>query len=502
MNAHGGTRWIRPYLLPPLQKETSTDFDGDDSRHPVDLGYVNEGRDRKFFMVKRSPGENADFQWEDEWEDILSKAETKTSRRILQPAVDYTDRDKYRYPEPLLTEPPVDGGYPHLTSLGSLMDHWDQDEDFEGTITETLLHFNFSDPKELEMARKFRDADLPFKLFDVPEVQAANLKWTDEYLSKHFDIEGRANGHTSESPNHYFAFYNMQKWNTEIHGLAPTRKINWNYRRWCQHAHYADAKRLSPDQPHFYWQSGVDQSERFLDHDQQSFISRDLPSWSSTTGNFIVFHPEEHKGIQCRFGERGVVAATHYDGGRNMIAMLTGAKRYILSPPTACGNLGIFTSRESPIYRHSLLNFGHIKYLKDNEAHDNGDSSMSAEERRWLERASQAGAVETVLKAGEVLYIRKWRLGAPIDPMLDSFLLTLNLFPVLFTASHWFHYIISLQKSGKLRLHASQLQMHVLRLLFSFLSSPFAAQCNARSGIGKGSVEFGSAKEVTEECDL
>ena len=152
----------------------------------------------------------------------------------------------------------------------------------------------------------------------------------------------------------------------------------------------------------------------------QSFISRDLPSWSSTTRNFIVFHPEEHKGIQCRFGERGVVAATHYDGGRNFIAMVSGAKRYIFSPPKACGGLGVFTSRNSPIYRHSLLNFGHLKYLRDDTLDDEGNA-MSSEERAWLERAAQADAVETVLKAGEVLYI----------------------------PSHWFHYIISVQKSAQ-----------------------------------------------------
>jgi hypothetical protein len=48
---------------------------------------------------------------------------------------------------------------------------------------------------------------------------------------------------------------------------------------------------------------------------------------------FFAFEPESQKGIQCRFGEQGVMAATHYDTGRNIVAMVTGAKRYILSPP-------------------------------------------------------------------------------------------------------------------------------------------------------------------------
>jgi hypothetical protein len=224
-------------------------------------------------------------------------------------------------------------------------------------------------------------------------------------------------------------------------GIPPTRNNDWDFKTWSQHANYADAARLRSDQPHFYWQSGVDKEERYRDKSQWTFISRDLPSFSSPTETFFVFNPDEQKGIQCRFGERGVVAATHYDSGRNCVGMITGAKRYILSPPRECSKLGIFTSRKSSIYRHSLLNFAHIAYLDDEEK----SRGMSEDERHWLEKAGQAESVETVLKAGEVLYI----------------------------PSHWFHYIISVQKS---------------------------AQCNVRSGIDyEGHPVFGNRASV-EQC--
>lgn len=149
--------------------------------------------------------------------------------------------------------------------------------------------------------------------------------------------------------------------------------------------------------------------------------------------------------MQCRFGERGVVAATHFDGGRNMIAMITGAKRCILSPPNQCSKLGIFTHKKSPIYRLSLLNFGHIPHLSKQDHIRKDNDGMSPEERAWLERAATAQAVETVLKAGELLHI----------------------------PSHWFHHIVSLQKS---------------------------AQCNVRSGIDPvGTAKFGGLQDV-EEC--
>jgi hypothetical protein len=96
------------------------------------------------------------------------------------------------------------------------------------------------------------------------------------------------------------------------------------------------------------------------DKKDQTIISTDLPSFSGTSETFFVFYPEEQHGMQCRFGERGVAAAQHQDPGRNMIAMLTGAKRYILSPPRECSKFGIFPTRVSPLYRHSSLNFEHL----------------------------------------------------------------------------------------------------------------------------------------------
>ena len=69
---------------------------------------------------------------------------------------------------------------------------------------------------------------------------------------------------------------------------------------------------------------------------------------------------------------------------------------------------------------------------------------MPDREREWLELSRGSLAIDTVLKAGEILYI----------------------------PSHWFHYIVSLQKS---------------------------AQCNVRSGReAHGSPEWGSSGDVVK----
>jgi Cupin-like domain len=419
---HETPRWIRPYLLPNSK--------GEEEAITMPRGLNNKRKTQLAMFSSVRPKHS--MKWEEEYKELVQEHDGD----LPGPVVDYTNPDLYDYPE-IMRYP--DKEYPKLQKLGDILTNWPQDEDFTGDVfTETLLHFNYSDPKERAMAERFRDAELPFKVYDIPELEAAGRLWTDEYVAKGFN-SGEPGGTAQESLDNYFAFYVPENWNPQIHGLPPTRNNDWTFRQWSQHARYADATRLSASHPHFYWQSGVAASERMKDESAWSFVTRDLRLFSATKGNFFVFHPESQKGIQCRFGERGVVAATHFDGGRNMVGMITGAKRYILAPPNQCSRLGIFTGRDSPIYRHSLLNFGHIRYINE---YGNG---MSSQEREWLTRASTSQSLETVLKAGEVLYI----------------------------PSHWFHYIVSLQKS---------------------------AQCNVRSGMNnEGSPRFGGRADV-EEC--
>ena len=387
------------------------------------------------------------------------------------PRVDYTSLE-YRYPD-VLREPPAGGGYPLLETLGTLMERWPQDnlDAPPQPLVERLLHFDYTDPGQMEMALRFREAELPFKVYNVPEVVEAGRKWTDEYLASHFDAGGAAkrrrkiadrgsdpdevrrfreekaeavpgtNGHCQEAKGNFFSFFQPIHWDLSSLGPPPTLDNDWTFSEWARHARYADKVGLNETDRHYYWQAGVPPKERNQPRDSWTFVSRDLPSFSNPEPTFFGFNPEMQKGIQCRFGERGVTAATHYDAGRNMIAMVAGAKRYVLGPPRACPELGIVAAREHPVFRHSLLNFGYLNVL---DSDDPEARSMPPEERSWLEIARNSMAVETVLKAGEVLYV----------------------------PSHWFHYITSLQKS---------------------------AQCNTRSGREtKGTAEFGGFADVVD----
>ena len=127
---------------------------------------------------------------------------------------------------------------------------------------------------------------------------------------------------------------------------------------------------------------------------------RCLPASSFPFLFLLSKKPELNTGIQCRFGMKGVIAEAHNDGGRNMVAMLKGAKRYILAPPHACPSLSIVKEKAHPEYRHSLIDW--------------------SDPREALQEGfGQVDAIDTILHEGEVLYI----------------------------PSYWFHYIVSLDYS-------------------------------------------------------
>jgi hypothetical protein len=95
-----------------------------------------------------------------------------------------------------------------------------------------------------------------------------------------------------------------------------------------------------------------------------------------------------------------------YGGEPTFVAVITGAVRYILSPPAAApSSLCVYSSLEAALYRHSALDLAHLAFMTGADQASNG---MSTEERECLKAVEAADAVETVVKAGEVLYIPRY----------------------------------------------------------------------------------------------
>jgi hypothetical protein len=281
--------------------------------------------------------------------------------------------------------------YPNYKSLLSNLENWNPDDpNLPLSFNETLQHFNYSDPRERKMAEVYRNAEVPFKLYDIPEVELVRAKWNYKYLSSVLKFEW---ARVEESKDNHFMFF-IEK---SFPNWKPPQKVvySMSFSRWYQLAREADEVKLSSNSTHYYYVLGS------RPHDtSSSFIARDLPFFSTQKENFFITRVKDNKGIQCRFGMRGVIAATHYDSGRNMIAMIRGKKRYILTPPESCKHLGIIRDQKHPSYRHSIVDWSDL-----NEA------------QRY--HFDQVDSIDTIVNEGEILYV----------------------------PSFWFHYIVSLEYS-------------------------------------------------------
>jgi hypothetical protein len=160
---------------------------------------------------------------------------------------------------------------------------------------------------------------------------------------------------------------------------------------------------------------------------------KEIPESSSSESLYLV-QPEKQRGIHCRFGMPGMIAANHYDASRNSIAVLGGSRRYIISRPEQCPNLGLYPiGHESA--RHSRVDWTTASedYQNFTKNHDNENGEESETQSSfsssldntpsWIDYrkslsllANNATSTEVVLQAGDVLYL----------------------------PSYWFHYIISL----------------------------------------------------------
>lgn len=282
-------------------------------------------------------------------------------------------------------------GYPEYKPLLDIIKSWNPDDpDPPEIFVETLQHFNYSDMAERQLAEKFRNAELPFKLYGVPNIDEVKEKWTNEYLAKQMASDNSVKAEISK--NNHFMFWKPKRYENF---KPPTEYVDMTFTKFLSIAQRADIDKYAAENEHYYFHK----SER-MGFPKSTFVGKDLSIFTPDEDNFFISKWRANKGIQCRFGMRGVIAETHYDSGRNMIAMLKGSKRYILTPPHTCPKIGIISDPYHPSFRHSVIDWSDV-----------GQATSHHFE--------EVDAIDTIVRAGEILYV----------------------------PSFWFHYIISLEYS-------------------------------------------------------
>jgi hypothetical protein len=296
-------------------------------------------------------------------------------------------------------DPPMD--YPHAWKVKDVLDHWPADDTApRDEIYQGLCIFDFQ--QDYEKAINYRKMEVPFVIRNDPAVMRAVERWNQpDYLSK---LLGDKRYITEYSPNNHFMYWNRpnkkklpEGYNLE-HWKPPTEMMRTTFQEWIGHANVTDETLLGPDHEHWYYRLiGCGESVN-CESVPSEFLFDELSFFQPRNDNELYMpEPRQQKGIHCRFGMKGVIAENHFDGSRNMIVVLGGERRYILSHPYQCENLCLYP-KGHPSARHSEVDWS---------------------EPDWesFPKFKDAEVNEVILQAGDVLYL----------------------------PTFWFHYIISLE---------------------------------------------------------
>lgn len=332
---------------------------------------------------------------------------------------------------PQWQQPPVDRdfddealqrpGYPALVTMREALEAWPV-EQLDAPLPpvaaqqhDSLRRLDYTVPEERAEALALREAELPFIVYNVPDLNTAVERWTDEWL---VDAEAGAQRRTVRSDDFRFLYFSPKSEATMADADKPTITIMQDMATFLPHARAGDAEgtKLQSSDTHYYltvsWMGraapadGPNKREREesarwvpdtlkmfdpdVDLEQPSLFLREREGWA---------------GIHCRFGERGVTTQMHFDHGRNFLAMARGKKRYILAPPDQCRRLHIMSG--GPSGRQSALDLAHPE-VPQRFFEDRDVGRMSP---HYLETR----VVDTLLDAGDVLYVPALWFHAPVN---------------------------------------------------------------------------------------
>ena len=285
--------------------------------------------------------------------------------------------------DPHAMAPPA--GYPRDVPLLDVVRNWAPDDaSVPAQLHDTLRHFDYSVPAQRAAMLAYRNAELPFVVHNVPDLDAVVKKWTLRY------VDGRMGKHKLRTEvsknNHHMYFKGGAGAARRFPGWRPPmRWDSMSFREWLRHAN-VPAAQAATNKPHFYWRldwKHENGPSQWVYEDLKPFFGR-----PPTHLKDFVVDISGHRGINCRAGMRGVIAEAHFDGSRNFIAMMKGAKRYVMMKPGECNNMYYYKSGH-PSARHGSVDFSDPAHL-DVDAHP---------------LLKKARAFEVVLRAGEMLYI-------------------------------------------------------------------------------------------------
>ncbi|CAM9158065.1 unnamed protein product, partial [Phaeothamnion confervicola] len=269
--------------------------------------------------------------------------------------------------------------YPKEFPILNVVANWNPDNASYIPPKHYLSVCRFDYALELAKALRYRDAEKPFVLYNVPAVDEAARKWAKPgYLSSQL---GKTKYRTEHSVNNHFMYYtnkakqkkavNLEEW------TPPTESTPMTYDEWLDKALADGDGTHGAQEEHWYF--------RVSDTDSK-MVLRDISVFGpKSSPDVFLKEPQNQRGVHCRFGMHGVIAEAHYDGSRNMVAMISGKRRWVLSHPRNCDAMYLLPLGH-PSGRHSEVNWADPDLERFPDFH-------------------KLRVNEVLLRAGEVLFV-------------------------------------------------------------------------------------------------
>eukprot|EP01039_Chlorochromonas_danica_P004418 gene4418-4839_t len=256
-------------------------------------------------------------------------------------ATRHRSRPFERPPCPPLPSP----GYPKEYRMMDILSNWNADStEIPPFHYDSLCHFDYNNESQLRQAYEYRAREVPFVVYNVPEVDRVAKKWNN--VDNVARMLGSKTYRTETSQSNHFMYWSgkgsPRSWS------PPTKVVYRKFRDWLDVAVAGQNKSLE-ERDHQYFRVSSDMGN--------SWLYKELPFFQPQKSLFIV-EPREQRGIHCRFGMRSVIAEAHFDGSRNFVAMLFGLRRWILTHPNQCKHMHMYM-RPHPSARHSSVDWSH-----------------------------------------------------------------------------------------------------------------------------------------------
>ena len=248
---------------------------------------------------------------------------------------------------------PPPEGYPTKWPVKDLVANWNPDSGswIPERMYQSVCRFDYA--TELAQAIAYRDAEVPFQLYNVPAMNDISRKWSDPaYMRRKLGASTKykcealnPGGDVNHGANHFMYTNGRANKNPPIKNV----KLSWD--DWLEKIDAAKNKSiLEPDSRFYFRFSASSPSDSAA-----GWLFKEL-TFFQPKPNVFFKEPKQQRGIHCRFGMEGVIAEAHWDGSRNMIAQFYGRRRYILVDPDDTCDMYLL-AKNHPSGRHSEVDW-------------------------------------------------------------------------------------------------------------------------------------------------